>query len=695
MNDQYGHFTVLDAKRRVDELRKLINTHSHAYYNLGRSTVTDAEYDAIFNELKIHEAKWPQVADPNSPTCRIGSPVMSSFQKVKHERKMLSLDNAYSADEVSKFFQSGLGLIVEPKIDGLSLSVHYKNGHLIRAVTRGDGQTGDDVTANARVIRSIPLELSLPLDVEIRGEVYMPSSAFEKINSELSNEGEEVFANPRNAAAGTLKQKDSRVVAKRSLAFIAYNVGSPQKFIEDFFKASGASGTVYYTHGNTLSFLGSLGFITPLRCPQRHGSVTFTRTVLSEDAPTIELIIKELGQERESLDLQTDGLVFKVDNLTVQSELGEGTRSPKWATAYKFPPERKPTLLKRIEVSIGRLGTLTPVAILEPVQLSGTTVERASLCNQDEVQRLGIDVGDIVYVEKSAEIIPKIMGLVKKGKNTSFWLMPKACPSCGSPVVKDTEKVAYRCPNKLRCDAQAIERLKHALGKSALDWDGFGEEMVKTAVEFGIRHLSQLFEFSDSKLKELFKPAFVKKFMKERERVKTVPLWRKIHSLGVPGLGKTLSQDLCVQLHNINDMYVAPGTVCGLIGEVVGNSFRDYINENVDEIEKLDALGFTFAEAGGITGPLIGKTFCITGGLVSGKRDEVEARIVAAGGATKSSVSRKVSFLIVGESPGADKLSKAEKYGTAILTEIGLYEMMGIPTPSATSNPLRERGEVE
>lgn len=706
MSDPYGHHNVLDAKWRVGELRRLINDHAHAYYNLGEPTITDADYDALFNELKIHEAKWPQVADPNSPTCRVGSPVMSSFQKSKHDRKMLSLDNAYSVEEVAKFFNHAplaVQLIVEPKIDGLSLAVHYKNGHLIRAVTRGDGTTGDDVTANARVIRAIPLELSAPIDVEVRGEVYMPCSVFEALNAKLTAEGEDLFANPRNAAAGTLKQKDSRIVAQRRLGFMAYNVGSPQTLLEAMGKVTNS--TIRSTHSEVLRTLLSLGFITPERCATRAGWVNFTRGVSSDDTKSIEFVVNDLGIQRETLDFQTDGLVFKVNNLAIQAELGEGTRSPKWATAYKYPPERKSTKLLGIEVSIGRLGTLTPVAILEPVQLSGTTVERASLCNQDEVERLGIGVGDEVLVEKSAEIIPKVMGVAKK-VSTHTWHMPIKCPSCGGKVEREEGKVAYRCISSDTCHAQAVERLKHALGKSALDWDGFGEAMVKTAVGFGIRHLSQLFELSDSKLTELFKRAFVKKFMKERERVKTVPLWRKIHSLGVPGLGKTLSQDLCVAFHSILEMSACcfkhvnelgqeteGPTVLKIAGEVVGNNFADFLAENVDEIEKLDSLGFVFAEAGGIAGPLIGKTFCITGGLVSGKRDEVEARIQAAGGATKSSVTKKVTHLVQGEG-GGDKVNVAKRLGTTIVTEEQLYDMMGQPMPKVMSNLLEERGEV-
>ncbi|MGV0949121.1 MAG: NAD-dependent DNA ligase LigA [Azonexus sp.] len=694
--DHLNHYTVLDARSRAAELRKQIHAHNHAYYVLASPTVTDAEYDRMFADLRELEKRWPQIADPNSPTARVGSQVMSTFSKTKHAKKMLSLDNAYSAQEVADFFSAGEELIEEPKFDGCSLSLRYVKGHLVSAVTRGDGTTGDDVTQNAKTIKSIPLQLAYPVTCEVRGEVYMPIPAFETINAELAAAGEDLFANPRNAAAGTLKNKDSRIVAKRHLAFVAYNVVSPNEFVSELELHFGKPNNMLRKHGAVIGGLEFLSFITPMSCyTMNGGKVDLTRTVLSNDVQGIERILLEMDALRQTLTVQTDGLVFKINSLTAQDELGDGTRAPKWATAYKYPPERRVTRLKAVEVSIGRLGTLTPVAILEPVQLSGTTVQRASLCNQDEVTRLGIAVGDDVFVEKSAEIIPKVMGVARK--NTSFtWQMPVNCPCCKTPVVRIEGQVAYRCPNKLTCSDQAVERLKHTLGKSALDWDGFGDEMIVTAVGAGLTTLTGLLKIGDKVIDSTFKKAFAKKFKAERARIlgPDMPLWRKIHSLGVQGIGRSLSQDLCAKWSSLADMAANPDEVKKIVGEVFGTNFLNYLVENVDDLEELEALGFQFSETADRTGPLTGKTFCITGGLVSGKREEVAARIEKAGGTFKSSVSKKVEYLLVGEGGGANKAEAAAKHGTKVITEEQLYEMMGVPMPKAAANPLSDRGEL-
>lgn len=693
------HFNVIDAKRRAAELRSLIRSHNHAYHTMGCPTITDAEYDALFRELLELESRWVQVADPNSPTARIGSPVMSSFEKTKHAKKMLSLENTFSAQEVSDAFPANKQLVMEPKFDGLSLSLLYIDGCLHKAVTRGDGTIGDDVTPNARVIKSIPLRLLHPLTCEIRGEVYMPVPVFESINKELEAAGEDLFANPRNAAAGTLKNKDSRIVAKRNLAFVAYNVVSPADFLKHAWeKGAFCEGLPMpdLRHANVLKCLEELEFNTPLSCYTLQGAeLSLTRNMISSDVQGIERVIQEMDLVRSDLVVQTDGLVFKIDSLSLQDDLGDGTRAPKWATAYKYPPECRATRLKGIDISLGRLGTLTPVAILEPVQLSGTTVQRASLCNQDEVDRLGIAIGDDVFVMKAAEVIPKIVGVAKKN-TSSTWHMPTECPCCKTPVVRVEGQVAYRCPNKATCSAQAIERLKHALGKSALDWDGFGDEMILTAVDAGLTTLNSLLKADDKVVDSTFKKAFAKKFKKERERIlgPDMPLWRKIHSLGIQGIGRSLSQDLCAKYSNLADMINDPEGVKKIVGEVFGNNFISFIVENVDDLEELELLGLSFYESADRSGPLQGKTFCITGGLVSGKREEVAARIEKAGGTFRSSVTKKTDYLVVGEGGGANKAEAAKKHGTKIIDECQLYAMIGIPMPTAAKNLLADRGEL-
>jgi DNA ligase (NAD+) len=674
--------TAQESRNRIEALRKEIHRHNHAYHTLGRPTITDAAFDLLFRELRDLEASWPEFSDPNSPTARVGSQVMSDFPKVQHKRKMLSLDNAYNVLDVDKHFEQADSGIVEPKIDGLSLALRYENGKLVQAVTRGDGSTGDDVTANARCIASIPMVLPHPYTVEIRGEACMTFSVFEMLNSWLVAENDEPFANPRNAASGTMKSKDSRVVSKRRLTFIAYNVADPISFMRDtdeFCKQK-----FDRTHDNVLKYLGKTGFMTVYNYPM--AQVNCLRSFFCTNLKNKDEIKKALvwGEEmRQFAPFPVDGLVFKINDLAIQAELGDGTRSPKWAIAFKFPPERKATVLKSIEVSIGRHGTLTPVAILEPLQLSGTTVQRASLCNQDEIARLGVNVGDMVYVEKSAEIIPKVMALYLKGKEAGVWQMPATCPCCGTAVKKDEGMVAHYCPNKA-CRAQVIERLKHALGKSALDWDGMGEETVTALVEASlldgvpqITHLSHLLAVPGNILADVLKPAALKKFLTERERVKTVALWRKIHALGIEGIGRSLAQDLCAKWYSVVEMLDHEDDVKTLLGDVAFNSFKAFLIGNEQEIADLERYGYVFEESQDKIGKLSGKVFCITGTMMSGTREYVSQLVESHGGMTKSSVSKKVDYLVSGPGGGANKATAATKHGTQIITEEQLYALMG------------------
>jgi len=674
--------TVQEARQRLDVLRKEIHRHNHAYHTLGKPTITDADYDTLFRELKDLEVAWPEFSDPNSPTTRVGSQVMSDFSKVKHGRKMLSLDNAYSVLDVTSFFGHSDSGIVEPKIDGLSLTLRYQEGRLVQAITRGDGTTGDDVTDNARCISSIPLVLPYPISMEIRGEACMTFSVFTELNRQLVADGDDQFANPRNAAAGSMKSKDSREVAKRRLTFIAYNVADPTSFMADICKILKME--LDRTHDNVLKSLGRVGFLTVYNYPMSQTNClrSFFCTALKNDDEVIKAIV--WGEEmRQFAPFPTDGLVFKVNDLAIQSELGDGTRAPKWAVAFKFPPERKATILKSIEVSIGRHGTLTPVAILEPVQLSGTTVQRASLCNQDEIIRLDVNVGDTVYVEKSAEIIPKVMGLHQKGELIGSWRMPVACPCCHAEVKKDPGMVACYCPNRA-CRAQVIERMKHALGKSALDWDGMGEETVVALVEASlldsvpqITHLSHLLAVPGNILADVLKPAALKKFLTERERVKTAALWRKVHALGIEGIGRSLSQDLCAKWKSVVEMLDHEEEVKTLLGDVAFASFKSFLCDNAGEIEDLERYGYLFEEAADKIGKLSGKVFCITGTMMSGTREYVSQLVEAHGGMTKNSVSKKVDYLVSGPGGGANKAAAATKHGTQIITEEQLYTMMG------------------
>jgi DNA ligase (NAD+) len=675
--------TAQEIRQKLDVLRREIHRHNHAYHTLGNPTITDAEFDILFRELKELEASWPELSDPNSPTARVGSQAMSSFTKVPHQRKMLSLDNAYSVVDVTSFFEHPDSGIVEPKIDGLSLTLRYQDGRLVQAITRGDGSTGDDVTDNARCISSIPLVLPWPISTEVRGEACMTFAVFNELNRQLAEAGDDQFANPRNAAAGSMKSKDSREVAKRRLTFIAYNTADPVSFMADICKVFKME--LDRTHDNVLKYLGRVGFMTVYNYPMAQTNClrSFFCTALKNDDEVTKALA--WGEEmRQFAPFPTDGLVFKVNDLAIQSELGDGTRSPKWAVAFKFPPERKPTVLKSIEVSIGRHGTLTPVAILEPLQLSGTTVQRASLCNQDEIERLKVNIGDTVLVEKSALIIPKIMGVHDK-QSWGTWKMPTKCPCCGTEVEQDLGMVAHYCPNTA-CRAQVIERLKHALGKSSLDWDGMGEETVTAIVEASlfngvpqITQLSHIIALPGDIIAEVLKPAALKKFLTERERVKKAPLWRKIHALGIEGIGRSTAQDLCAKWKSVNAMLDNEVDLKAILGDVVFERFIKFIVANAHEIEALEGYGYTFEESAERIGILSGKVFCITGTMMTGSREWVGQLVESKGGTVKSSVSKKVDYLVSGPGGGANKASAAQKHGTQIITESQLFSLMGEP----------------
>lgn len=656
-----------DARAKIMQLRVELNQHNYLYYVLNAPVMTDAKFDQLFRELIELERQHPELADVNSPTSRVGCVSPNSGKKVRHASKMLSLDNAFNAGEVVKFFEKGEQVAVEPKIDGFSLELIYDKGSLVRAVTRGDGSTGDDVTANARTIQTIPLRLTSPLNLRIRGEVYFTFTAFNRLNAELDAVGDELFANPRNAASGTIKLKDPAAVAKRQLSFVAY--GTPDEI----------DGIV--TQADLIEYLHIIGFnsITALPAVQSVELPSLVVTVESESQ--ITTVIEEMDAYRKNLDLATDGLVLKVNRLAKQRDLGDGTRAPKWAIAYKYPPERRSTKLIDIILKVGKSGKLTPVAEFEPVSLSGTVVTYASLCNADEIGRLDCNVGDEVWVEKSAEIIPKVMGVSRKHSRAP-WKIPKACPCCQTEVVRDAGKVDYYCPNK-NCAEQVFARLSHALGKGALDVDGCGDVTVKILMANKVRTLSDFFAIEDL---SFLKPAARKKLQISRTSAKAAPLWRKLHALGIDGLGRTKCQELAELWPALHSMFDDLPKLETVLGKVRYQSFIDYMKENKDELSRLDELGVVFEDEIKSTGPLTGKYFSITGSLASGKRDEVAERIEAAGGIFKNSVTKSVNYLVAGEDCGKNKMEAALKIGVTVITEEELYRLMGIPMPVITSD---------
>lgn len=679
----------MESNTRIHELRRLINQHNYRYHTLGAPDISDAEFDALMQELIALEKKFPELDDVNSPTKRVGAVTTNSFVKVKHERRMLSLNNAYTAKEVLDFFIPGDVLFTEPKIDGLSLKLIYRNGKLTQAITRGNGMQGDDVTENARTIRTLPMELNEETSVEVTGEVYMTYTVFNQLNAELEAQQEEPFANARNAAAGTLKLKNPQEVARRRLSFVAHGCNTEIPGIEK-------------QHA-LVEYLESLGFQTTMMLPLLEGKRGISCLYVPNSEDAVESFLEQMDADRKRLDVATDGLVFKLDDLTKQRELGEGTRAPKWAVAFKYPPERKQTTLLGVTVQVGKTGRITPVAELQPVALSGTIVRRASLCNQDEVERLGIDVGDIVYVEKSAEIIPKVVGVAREVRGNKHWKMPELCPSCSTKLVRHDGEVDFYCPN-YDCEEQVFGRLKHATGKAALDISGCGEAMVREFMRHGVRSLSGLLTIKDV---TFLKPAARNKFREGRDRALKQALWRKLHALGIDGLGQVHCQEIATHflsfesafdttehIKRVGDkdvVYTAIGQLREILGDVVFDNVLAFVEKNSDELDLLEKAGLKFETDKTSIGALTGKIFAITGTLVSGSRDAVMRRIEAAGGVVKASVGKQCHYLVMGTDAGKNKTSAAEKFGTQVINEQQLYSLMGVEMPiAAAPDPFRE-----
>ena len=660
---------LMEVNTRIKFLRDEINRYNHQYYVLNCSPISDDAYDKLYRELVELENKHPQLVDSTSPTQRVGAKSATpGFKKVKHaDKKMLSLDNMKSAKDVIAYLGTD-EVMMEPKIDGASLKLIYKRGKLVQAITRGNGMEGDDVTTNARTIVNVPLMLQSPIDIIVVGEVYMSFTSFNELNAKLEFEGQELMANPRNAAAGAIKLVDPKETAARKLRFVAY--GSTT----DFSNIS--------TQSQLTDYLEVLGFQSVFMLPTTGSTQTVADCFLIESEDSLARRIAEADICRKALDLPTDGLVFKLNDLDKQRDLGEGTKYPNYACAFKFPPERKETTLRAVTVQVGRTGKVTPVAELEPVLLSGTTVRRASLCNQDEINRLNVDIGDTVLVEKSAEIIPKVVGVAKKAKS-SVYKLPQTCPCCGTKLERAKGMVDSFCPNE-DCDDQVLGRLLHGCGKSALDIDGCGEMLITELMRNGVRKLSDVFKVNPAFLK----PAARKRFENGRAASPGQPFWRKLHALGIDGFGQTLCQEVAALWPSLADAFAAVEVVDDaevfklqkLVGDVVFQNIADYCDKHADEIDALDSLiGMTNTEQ--VTGPLKGKAFCITGDLVSGSRNEVSRRIESAGGVVKSSVTRHVDFLIQGTETGRVKREKAEKLGVPVITETKLYEMLGQEMP--------------
>jgi DNA ligase (NAD+) len=663
---------VEEAQRRIEKLKAEIAEHDRHYFLEAAPSISDREYDTLYRELRELEGEFPELVKPDSPTQRVGGGPLESFLQVTHRTPMLSLDNTYSQEEVADFFRrlqrlipgETIDAVIEPKVDGVALSVLYRHGMLEYAATRGNGVIGDDVTQNIRTIRAVPLRLrgSVPEEIEVRGEVFLPKKIFAALNAERGESGEPLFANPRNTAAGSLKQLDPTLVAKRRLNAIFYGFGL-------------LTGDDVTTHQQALDRLKEWGLPT-------HDRIWTARSVEG----VIEAI-QELGGIRDDFAFEMDGAVVKVDRYDLRERLGYTSKAPRWAMAFKYQSERAETRVRSIEVYVGRSGKLTPVANLDPVFVSGSTVSRATLHNGDEIRRKDVREGDVVVIEKSGEIIPAVVEVLKDRRtgDEKPFEMPEKCPSCGHSVVRLPGQVDVRCTN-VECPDQVKRRVGHFAHKGALDIEGLGEMLVEQLVEKGlVKRVDHIYELNEEKLGQLDRMGkkSISNLLQGIEASKKQPLWRLLFGLGILHVGATAARELAshfnkmeaLQSASLDELIRVPNT-----GEVVGASIRDWF-ENRDNIELVKALkehGLNFGEADRkeTAGQALRGTAWVITGALSEAREVFEELIRRNGGRVTSSISKKTSYLLTGEDAGS-KLDKARQLGVEIVEEEKFREMIG------------------
>lgn len=658
-----------DPIKETERLREMISRHDRLYYVHDRPEISDEEYDRLYRRLKDLEAEHPELVTPDSPTQRVGGEPVKTFPEVKHIAPMTSLDNTYSAGEIREFdervrknLKAGkVEYVVELKFDGVSASLLYENGRWVRGATRGDGIKGDDVTGNLKTIRSIPMMFehkpgaAVPKVMEVRGEVYMTKKALAKINKEKERSGEEPFANPRNAAAGSLKLLDPKVVAGRHLNMFIWGLGHYE-------------GATFRTHAEVLDYLEDAGFrVNPHRklCSGIEEAIAYCDS---------------WEPKRDALEFEVDGMVVKVNDLGQRERLGFTARSPRWAIAYKFPAEKALTVVKDIIAQVGRTGAITPVAILDPVRLSGTTVSRATLHNFDEIARLDVRVGDSVYVEKSGEIIPKVLSVAKDRRDGSQkpYHAPRKCPVCGSALLKPSGEVALRCEN-VGCPAQIKEAVLHFASRAAMDIEGMGEAIAAQLVDKGlIKDYGDIYGLKLGDLEGLERMArkSAQNLIEAIERSRSNDLHKVIYSLGIRHVGERSAWLLAEHfgsLDKIKSAGLEDLTAIREVGPVVAGSIYNFFRsrENLKVLDKLARAGVGISGAGrrpSSGGALAGKRVVITGTLKSMTRSEAEDAVRSLGGSVSSGVSRNTDMLVCGEAPGS-KLDKAKSIGVKVLGE--------------------------
>ncbi|MBK6964191.1 MAG: NAD-dependent DNA ligase LigA [Bacteroidales bacterium] len=676
-----------EARARIDHLIAEINGHNYRYYQLANPSISDFEFDLLLKELETLEREFPELLSPNSPSQRVGGEITREFETVFHRYPMLSLENTYSESElrdfdarVNRLLQGSYEYVCELKIDGVSISLIYQDGLLVRAITRGDGVRGDDVTTNIRTIRTIPLRLTpgnYPSEFEVRGEIFMPRAGFDQMNRLREEEGEVAFANPRNATAGTLKTQDSQLVARRPLdSFVYYLIG------ED---VAGES------HYERLTMLKSWGFKVSdikARCAGIDQVLAF---------------IEDVGRDRAQLDFDIDGVVIKVNSIAQQEKLGYTAKSPRWAIAYKFKAEEAMTRLLSIDYQVGRTGAVTPVANLEPVFLAGTTVKRATLHNADVMEALDIRVGDSVFIEKGGEIIPKIKAVdyAQRVAGTPETLFIQNCPECNTPLLRAEGEAAWYCPNELSCPPQIKGRLVHFISRKAMNIDSLGEGKIEVLYENGlVKSLADLYDLTYDKLIGLekiiqeedkkekrisFREKTVSNILSGLEKSKSVVFEKVLFALGIRFVGETVAKKLAFHYRNIENLRKASLTeliTVDEIGDKIAGSVVGYFSDpaNMSLIERLrnSGLKFEIHEKPGAKGnALAGKSFVVSGVFANYSREGIKETIELNGGKVSSSVSSKTDFLVAGENMGPEKRRKAEDLDVKIISEQEFTQMLG------------------
>ncbi|NWN90685.1 NAD-dependent DNA ligase LigA [Marinobacter adhaerens] len=667
--------TSPDIVRRVTELRTALDEHNYRYYVLDDPGIPDAEYDRLFRELQELEAKNPELASANSPTQRVGTKAETSFEKVVHRLPMLSLDNAFSDEELRDFdrrvkerlnVDTDVEYVCEPKLDGLAVSLHYEQGALTRAATRGDGYSGEDITANIRTIPSVPLLLrgeGVPDLVEIRGEVYMPRAGFESLNTRLAGQGEKTFVNPRNAAAGSLRQKKSTVTARRPLEMCAYSVAvTDESLLPD-------------TQWENLKQVERWGFRINPEMRIAHGATECLQAY------------QELMEKRESLPYEIDGIVFKVNRLDQQQALGFVSRAPRWAIAQKFPAQEEMTVIEDVEFQVGRTGAVTPVARLKPVFVGGVTVSNATLHNMDEIRRLDARIGDTVFIRRAGDVIPKVVKVVteKRPEHAQQVELPGQCPACGSDVIQIEGEVVARCSGGLFCPAQRKEAIRHYASRKAMDIEGLGDKWIDILVDEGlVKTVADIYRLTKQHLLRLERMGekSAGNLLDAIDGAREPVLWRFLYALGIREVGEATAKSLASHFGTLEAVAEADEDALMEVtdvGPIVAGHIRSFFEQphNRETLEALQEAGVRWQEEERVAGdrPLQGQTWVLTGTLAELTRSDAREKLEALGAKVAGSVSKKTACVVAGEAAGS-KLAKAEQLGIRVLDEPALLEML-------------------